>query len=104
MFWADLLEGGHWAWSARGQRPPQLGGRVGRTQGTCRGATPTEPGPSLANYAEHWCSLLRKTETPFGRCHAAVDPAEYYKVGGTPTCAPHLPPSLASRLGAPAGA
>ncbi|XP_070344624.1 mucin-2-like isoform X1 [Equus asinus] len=32
-----------------------------------------------ANYAEHWCSLLRKTESPFGRCHSVVDPAEYYK-------------------------
>nr|XP_023510677.1 mucin-2 [Equus caballus] len=31
------------------------------------------------NYAEHWCSLLRKTESPFGRCHSVVDPAEYYK-------------------------
>ncbi|XP_055987815.1 mucin-2 [Sorex fumeus] len=31
------------------------------------------------NYAEHWCSLLRKAETPFARCHSAVDPAEYYK-------------------------
>ena len=38
---------------------------------------------SAANYAEHWCSLLKKTETPFGRCHSAVDPSEYYKVGGT---------------------
>ncbi|XP_044922727.1 mucin-2 [Mustela putorius furo] len=32
-----------------------------------------------ANYAEHWCSLLKKTETPFGRCHSAVDPSDYYK-------------------------
>ncbi|KAB0401065.1 hypothetical protein E2I00_019528, partial [Balaenoptera physalus] len=32
-----------------------------------------------ANYAEHWCSLLKKAETPFGKCHSAVDPAEYYK-------------------------
>ncbi|KAM5223979.1 mucin-2 [Hipposideros larvatus] len=32
-----------------------------------------------ANYAEHWCSLLKKTETPFAKCHSAVDPAEYYK-------------------------
>ncbi|XP_004695113.1 PREDICTED: mucin-2, partial [Condylura cristata] len=32
-----------------------------------------------ANYAEHWCSLLKKAETPFGRCHSAVDPADYYK-------------------------
>ncbi|XP_032128931.1 mucin-2-like [Sapajus apella] len=41
-----------------------------------------------ANYAEHWCSLLKKTETPFGRCHSTVDPAEYYKVGGTCTPSP----------------
>lgn len=53
------------------------------------------PGPaevpiphSPANYAEHWCSLLKKTETPFGRCHSTVDPAEYYKVGGTHTPRP----------------
>lgn len=53
------------------------------------------PGPtevlipySPANYAEHWCSLLKKTETPFGRCHSVVDPAEYYKVGGTHTPRP----------------
>ncbi|KAI4562030.1 hypothetical protein MJG53_017084 [Ovis ammon polii x Ovis aries] len=32
-----------------------------------------------ANYAEHWCSLLKKTKSPFARCHSAVDPAEYYK-------------------------
>ncbi|XP_006893416.1 PREDICTED: mucin-2-like [Elephantulus edwardii] len=39
-----------------------------------------------ANYAEHWCSLLKKTETPFGRCHSAVDPAEYYKRCRYDTC------------------
>ncbi|XP_012507386.1 PREDICTED: mucin-2 [Propithecus coquereli] len=39
-----------------------------------------------ANYAEHWCSLLKKTETPFGRCHSAVDPAEYYKRCKYDTC------------------
>lgn len=50
---------------------------------------------SLANYAEHWCSLLKKTGTPFGRCHSAVDPAEYYKVGGV-----HSAPSLTRCLGA----
>ncbi|XP_032003080.1 mucin-2-like [Hylobates moloch] len=38
-----------------------------------------------ANYAEHWCSLL-KTETPFGRCHSAVDPTEYYKRCKYDTC------------------
>lgn len=31
--------------------------------------------------------MLRKKETPFGRCHSAVDPDEYYQVGGTRTCA-----------------
>uniref|UniRef100_A0A8C9PV60 Mucin-2 n=1 Tax=Spermophilus dauricus TaxID=99837 RepID=A0A8C9PV60_SPEDA len=40
----------------------------------------------LANYAEHWCSLLKKTETPFGRCHLAVDPTEYYKRCKYDTC------------------
>ncbi|XP_066217583.1 mucin-2-like [Saccopteryx leptura] len=39
-----------------------------------------------ANYAEHWCSLLKKTDTPFSRCHAAVDPAEYYKRCRYDTC------------------
>ncbi|XP_004638104.1 mucin-2 [Octodon degus] len=39
-----------------------------------------------ANYAEHWCSLLKKTETPFGRCHLAVDPTEYYKRCKYDTC------------------
>ncbi|XP_072826842.1 mucin-2-like [Vicugna pacos] len=39
-----------------------------------------------ANYAEHWCSLLKKTEAPFGRCHSAVDPAEYYKRCKYDTC------------------
>ncbi|KAL4671522.1 hypothetical protein H8959_004231 [Pygathrix nigripes] len=39
-----------------------------------------------ANYAEHWCSLLKKTETPFGRCHSVVDPAEYYKRCKYDTC------------------
>ncbi|XP_037587082.1 mucin-2 [Cebus imitator] len=39
-----------------------------------------------ANYAEHWCSLLKKTETPFGRCHSTVDPAEYYKRCKYDTC------------------
>eukprot|EP00069_Balaena_mysticetus_P005820 bmy_05002T0 len=39
-----------------------------------------------ANYAEHWCSLLKKAETPFGKCHSAVDPAEYYKRCKYDTC------------------
>ncbi|XP_045021817.1 mucin-2 [Bubalus bubalis] len=39
-----------------------------------------------ANYAEHWCSLLKKTETPFERCHSTVDPAEYYKRCKYDTC------------------
>ncbi|KAG8522065.1 Mucin-2, partial [Galemys pyrenaicus] len=39
-----------------------------------------------ANYAEHWCSLLKKAETPFARCHSAVDPAEYYKRCKYDTC------------------
>nr|XP_044605916.1 LOW QUALITY PROTEIN: mucin-6 [Equus asinus] len=39
-----------------------------------------------ANYAEHWCSLLRKTESPFGRCHSVVDPAQYYKRCKYDTC------------------
>uniref|UniRef100_A0A9L0SJ76 Mucin 2, oligomeric mucus/gel-forming n=1 Tax=Equus caballus TaxID=9796 RepID=A0A9L0SJ76_HORSE len=45
------------------------------------------PTPALlTNYAEHWCSLLRKTESPFGRCHSVVDPAEYYKRCKYDTC------------------
>ncbi|XP_037694226.1 mucin-2 [Choloepus didactylus] len=39
-----------------------------------------------ANYAEHWCSLLKKEETPFGSCHSAVDPTEYYKRCKYDTC------------------
>ncbi|XP_040111163.1 mucin-2 [Oryx dammah] len=39
-----------------------------------------------ANYAEHWCSLLKKTKSPFSRCHATVDPAEYYKRCKYDTC------------------
>lgn len=38
---------------------------------------------SPANYAEHWCSLLKRSETPFARCHLAVDPTEYYKVSSS---------------------
>lgn len=33
-----------------------------------------------ANYAEHWCSLLRNPNGPFAECHLAIDPSEYYKV------------------------
>lgn len=39
-----------------------------------------------ANYAEHWCSLLKRSETPFARCHLAVDPTEYYKRCKYDTC------------------
>uniref|UniRef100_A0A8C5P1V2 Mucin-2 n=1 Tax=Jaculus jaculus TaxID=51337 RepID=A0A8C5P1V2_JACJA len=39
-----------------------------------------------ANYAEHWCSLLKKSASPFGRCHLAVDPTEYYKRCKYDTC------------------
>ncbi|KAM9221913.1 mucin-2 [Dugong dugon] len=39
-----------------------------------------------ANYAEHWCSLLKKREIPFSRCHSAVDPTEYYKRCKYDTC------------------
>ncbi|XP_074086876.1 mucin-2 [Macrotis lagotis] len=39
-----------------------------------------------ANYAEHWCSLLKKTESPFARCHSVVDPMEYYKRCKYDTC------------------
>ncbi|XP_035317018.1 mucin-2 isoform X1 [Cricetulus griseus] len=38
------------------------------------------------NYAEHWCSLLKRSETPFARCHLAVDPTEYYKRCKYDTC------------------
>ncbi|XP_057881760.1 mucin-2 [Melospiza georgiana] len=39
-----------------------------------------------ANYAEHWCSLLRNPKGPFARCHIAVDPSEYYKKCKYDTC------------------
>ncbi|XP_068963370.1 mucin-2 [Petaurus breviceps papuanus] len=39
-----------------------------------------------ANYAEHWCSLLKQTEAPFARCHSVVDPVDYYKRCKYDTC------------------
>nr|XP_013813134.1 PREDICTED: mucin-2-like [Apteryx mantelli mantelli] len=39
-----------------------------------------------ANYAEHWCSLLKKSEGPFARCHLVIDPSEYYKKCKYDTC------------------
>ncbi|KAM7019734.1 mucin-2 [Passerculus sandwichensis] len=39
-----------------------------------------------ANYAEHWCSLLRNPKGPFARCHIAVDPSEYFKKCKYDTC------------------
>lgn len=50
---------------------------------------------SPANYAEHWCSLLKRSETPFARCHLAVDPTEYYKVRSSPNTAHSMPPQCA---------
>uniref|UniRef100_A0A8D0C6R1 Mucin 2, oligomeric mucus/gel-forming n=1 Tax=Salvator merianae TaxID=96440 RepID=A0A8D0C6R1_SALMN len=38
------------------------------------------------NYAEHWCSLLKSTETPFARCHSVIDPSDYYKRCKYDTC------------------
>uniref|UniRef100_A0A670ICQ7 Mucin 2, oligomeric mucus/gel-forming n=1 Tax=Podarcis muralis TaxID=64176 RepID=A0A670ICQ7_PODMU len=37
-------------------------------------------------YAEHWCSLLKSTETPFARCHSVIDPTDYYKRCKYDTC------------------
>ncbi|KAL0968822.1 hypothetical protein UPYG_G00272320 [Umbra pygmaea] len=31
------------------------------------------------NYAKHWCSLLRSSNSSFTKCHAMVDPELYYK-------------------------
>ncbi|XP_075568552.1 mucin-2 [Pelecanus crispus] len=39
-----------------------------------------------ANYAEHWCSLLKNSEGPFARCHPIIDPSEYYKKCKYDTC------------------
>ncbi|KAF4790038.1 Mucin-2 [Turdus rufiventris] len=39
-----------------------------------------------ANYAEHWCSLLRNPNGPFAECHLAIDPSEYYKKCKYDTC------------------
>ncbi|XP_062432338.1 mucin-2 [Rhea pennata] len=39
-----------------------------------------------ANYAEHWCSLLKNSEGPFARCHLVIDPSEYYKKCKYDTC------------------
>lgn len=32
------------------------------------------------NYAKHWCSMLRSSDSTFAKCHAMVDPELYYKV------------------------
>ncbi|XP_041445538.1 mucin-2 [Xenopus laevis] len=37
-------------------------------------------------YAEKWCSMLKKSESPFWKCHFAVDPEEYYKRCEYDTC------------------
>eukprot|EP00079_Xenopus_tropicalis_P024585 XP_012817327.2 PREDICTED: mucin-2-like [Xenopus tropicalis] len=37
-------------------------------------------------YAEKWCSMLRDSESPFWKCHFAVDPSEYYKRCEYDTC------------------
>ncbi|XP_009468620.1 PREDICTED: mucin-2 [Nipponia nippon] len=39
-----------------------------------------------ANYAEHWCSLLKNSEGPFAKCHLIIDPSEYYKKCKYDTC------------------
>ncbi|XP_017664934.1 PREDICTED: mucin-2 [Lepidothrix coronata] len=39
-----------------------------------------------ANYAEHWCSLLKNPEGPFATCHLVIDPSEYYKKCKYDTC------------------
>uniref|UniRef100_A0A673ZQW1 VWFD domain-containing protein n=1 Tax=Salmo trutta TaxID=8032 RepID=A0A673ZQW1_SALTR len=31
------------------------------------------------NYAKHWCSMLRSSDSTFAKCHAMVDPELYYK-------------------------
>ncbi|KAH0620991.1 hypothetical protein JD844_021947 [Phrynosoma platyrhinos] len=38
------------------------------------------------NYAEHWCSLLKSTESAFARCHSVIDPTDYYKRCKYDTC------------------
>ncbi|EMP29363.1 Mucin-2 [Chelonia mydas] len=38
------------------------------------------------NYAEYWCSFLKNSESPFARCHSAIDPVEYYKRCKYDTC------------------
>ncbi|XP_062974476.1 mucin-2 [Elgaria multicarinata webbii] len=38
------------------------------------------------NYAEHWCSLLKSTQTLFARCHSVLDPTDYYKRCKYDTC------------------
>nr|XP_033784147.1 mucin-2 isoform X2 [Geotrypetes seraphini] len=37
-------------------------------------------------YAEHWCSWLKKPETPFAKCQSTIDPSEYYKRCKYDTC------------------
>ncbi|XP_051778460.1 mucin-2-like [Erpetoichthys calabaricus] len=40
----------------------------------------------IEQYAEHWCSKLRVEKGDFSKCHAMVDPQEYYKKCKYSTC------------------
>ncbi|XP_074774746.1 mucin-2 [Athene noctua] len=62
-----------------------------KAQSTCKDqAEKLEDPCSLSieseNYAEHWCSLLKRPEGPFARCHLVIDPSEYYKKCKYDTC------------------
>ncbi|OCT83932.1 hypothetical protein XELAEV_18022071mg [Xenopus laevis] len=37
-------------------------------------------------YADKWCSMLRDSESPFWKCHFAVDPVEYHQRCEYDTC------------------
>uniref|UniRef100_A0A8C5TPN8 Mucin 2, oligomeric mucus/gel-forming n=1 Tax=Malurus cyaneus samueli TaxID=2593467 RepID=A0A8C5TPN8_9PASS len=62
-----------------------------KAQSTCRDQAENLEDPcslsiESANYAEHWCSLLKNPKGPFARCHLVIDPSEYYKKCKYDTC------------------
>ncbi|KAJ8795573.1 hypothetical protein J1605_002335 [Eschrichtius robustus] len=92
-FWGNYngpgtTSNGGWGGKATG---PRFSANTWKAQSSCHDKLdwlddPCSLNIESANYAEHWCSLLKKAETPFGKCHSAVDPAEYYKRCKYDTC------------------
>ncbi|CAM5149636.1 unnamed protein product [Natator depressus] len=62
-----------------------------KAQATCKDQVDNLEDPCALNfesenYAEYWCSFLKNSESPFARCHSAIDPVEYYKRCKYDTC------------------